>query len=134
MRNDFRYSISDCFDTYPLCSSNRNLEKLGEEMDELQRSIANNRDIGLTKIYNLVNAQTADGSDIDSLRRIHEKIDREVAKAYGFDIEIGEYELAEFQGLLQWGPPSSQRIEILQLLLAENQRQHDEGVIEWPTK
>jgi hypothetical protein len=65
---------------------------------------------------------------------LHEKIDREVAKAYGFDIEIGEYELAEFQGLLQWGPPSSQRIEILQLLLAENQRQHDEGVIEWPTK
>jgi hypothetical protein len=134
MRNDFRYSITDCFDTFPFCSTNKELEKLGKELDELQRDIAINREIGLTKLYNLVNAKSTKDSDIDSLRKLHEKIDREVAKAYGFDIEIGEYELAEFQGLLQWGPPSSQRIEILQLLLAENQRQHDEGVIEWPTK
>jgi hypothetical protein len=134
MRNDFRYSISDCFETFPFCLSNENLEQLGEELDELQRSIANNREIGLTKIYNLVNSDTCHDADIKRLQKVHEKIDREVVKTFGFDIEIGEYELADFQGLAQWGPPTNQRIEILQLLLTENQRQHDEGVIEWPTK
>ena len=82
----------------------------------------------------MVNAENQNEADIILLRNLHEKIDREVVNAFGFDIEIGEYELAEFQGLLQWGPPAGQRIEILQLLLAENQRQHDEGVVEWPTK
>ena len=59
---------------------------------------------------------------------------REVIKAYGFDLELDHFEIAEFKGQPQWGPPASQRIEILQLLLAENQRQQVEGVIEWPTK
>jgi hypothetical protein len=68
------------------------------------------------------------------LRGVHEQIDREVMKAFGFDIELGEFEIAEFKGQAQWGPPASQRIEILQLLLAENKRQQVEGVIEWPTK
>jgi hypothetical protein len=134
MRNDFRYSISDCFDSFPLCAASVSLENLGRDLDLLQRKIADNRNIGLTKIYGFVNSENSQDADIIQLRELHEKIDREVARAFGFDIEIGEYELAEFQGLLQWGPPSSQRIEILQLLLAENQRQHDEGAIEWPTK
>ena len=134
MRNDFRYSISDCFDTFPFCISNKMLDKSGKDLDEMQRVLAIQRDIGLTKLYNLVNSQSCEDPDIKLLRTLHEKIDREVIKSFGFKIEIGEYELAEFQGLLQWGPPASQRIEILQLLLAENQRQHNEGVIEWLTK
>jgi hypothetical protein len=134
MRDDFRYSISDCFDTFPFCISNKTLDKLGKDLDEKQRVLAIKRDIGLTKLYNLVNSQSCEDPDIKLLRALHEKIDREVIKAFGLKIEIGEYELAEFKGLLQWGPPASQRIEILQLLLAENQRQHSEGVIEWPTK
>ena len=99
----------------------------------MQRALATQRDIGLTKLYNLVNSDVCD-DDVKELRATHEEIDREVARAFGFDIEIGVYELAEFKGLLQWGPPAEQRNEILQLLLAENQRQHSEGVIEWPTK
>ena len=134
MQDRFRYSISDCFGTFPLCIANEELGILGEELDILQRVTAKNRKIGLTKLYNLVNAENQNEADIILLRNLHEKIDREVVNAFGFDIEIGEYELAEFQGLLQWGPPAGQRIEILQLLLAENQRQHDEGVVEWPTK
>ncbi len=134
MRNDFRYSITDCFDTFPFCISTSELERLGEDLDRMQRDIAINRDIGLTKLYNLVNSYSCEDRDIILLRALHEKIDREVASAFGLKIEIGEYEFAEFEGLIQWGPPENQRIEILQLLLAENQRQQIEGVIEWPTK
>jgi type I restriction-modification system DNA methylase subunit len=134
MRDDFRYSISDCFDTFPFCISNKTLDKLGKELDEMQRALAIQRDIGLTKLYNLVNSDVCDDRDVKELRAVHEKIDREVIKAFGFSLTLGKYEVAEFKGLSQWGPPEGQRIEILQLLLAENQRQHSEGVIEWPTK
>ena len=134
MRNDFRYSITDCFDTFPFCHGTSDLETLGENLDRVQRDIAKNRDFGLTKLYNLVNNQSCEDSDIKKLRKLLEEIDREVIRSFGLKIKLANYEFAEFEGLLQWGPPAGQRIEILQLLLAENQRQHDEGVIEWPTK
>jgi hypothetical protein len=103
-------------------------------LDALQREVAIQKDIGLTKLYTLVNTASCHDVDVVKLREIHEQIDREVIKAYGFDIELGQFEIAEFKGQPQWGPPASQRIEILQLLLAENQRQQIEGVIEWPAK
>jgi len=134
MRNDFRYAISDCFDTFPFPNSTGPLGSLGKKLDVLQRKIAIQRNIGLTKLYTLVNTLGCTDADIVELRDIHEKIDREVIKAYGFDIELDHFEIAEFKGQPQWGPSASQRIEILQLLLAENQRQQVEGVIEWPTK
>lgn len=134
MRNDYRYAISDCFDTFPFPKKIQGLEKLGKSLDESQRAIALERDIGLTKLYTLVNTPSCKDADIVKLRDVHEQIDREVMKAFGFDIELGEFEIAEFKGQAQWGPPASQRIEILQLLLAENKRQQVEGVIEWPTK
>jgi type I restriction-modification system DNA methylase subunit len=134
MRNDFRYAITDCFDTFPFPHMTTKLEVLGQSLDDLQRQIALKRDIGLTKLYTLVNSVSCNDVDIVKLRNLHEAIDREVVRAFGFKIDLGHFEIAEFKGQPQWGPPDSQRIEILQLLLAENQRQQVEGVIEWPTK
>jgi hypothetical protein len=134
MRNDFRYAIGDCFDTFPFPEATKKLDSLGRDLDALQREIAIEKNIGLTKLYTLVNTASCNDVDVVKLREIHEQIDREVIKAYGFDIELGQFEIAEFKGQPQWGPPSSHRIEILQLLLAENQRQQIEGVIEWPAK
>lgn len=134
MRNDYRYSISDCFDTFPLPAPTKPLESLGKKLDSLQKEIALNRNIGLTKLYTLVNLTDCKDQDILQLRELHEQIDREVALAYKFDIELGEFEISDFKGQPQWGPPQSQRIEILQLLLAENNRQHSKGAIQWPVK
>lgn len=130
----FRYSISDCFDTFPLPTPTKPLESLGEKLDSLQKEIALNRNIGLTKLYSLVNSTDCKDQDILQLREIHEQIDREVALAYKFEIELGKFEISDFKGQPQWGPPESQRIEILQLLLAENNRQHSKGAIKWPVK
>jgi hypothetical protein len=132
MRGDFRYSLSDCFETFPLPEGTLELDKFGREIDELQRSIALDRSIGLTKIYGLINKGISSDADILKLKNLHESLDRAVVRAYGFDIELGPYELSNFRNVQQWGPPASQRIEILQLLLAENVRQQAEGVIEWP--
>lgn len=134
MRNDYRYSISDCFDTFPLPAPTKPLESLGEKLDSLQKKMAINRNVGLTKLYSLVNSTTCMDEDIIQLRKLHEQIDREVALAYKFDIELGEFEISDFKGQPQWGPPQSQRIEILQLLLAENNRQYSKGAIQWPVK
>jgi type I restriction-modification system DNA methylase subunit len=130
----FRYTISDCYDTFPFPRATKEIDVLGTKLDKLQRKLAIQRDIGLTKLYTLVNTPSCNDDDIVELREIHEQIDRAVVKAYGFQIELGEFEISEFKGQPQWGPPASQRIEILQLLLAENQRQQVEGVIEWPAK
>ena len=133
MRGDFRYSLSDCFETFPLPGRTDELEKLGRQLDELQREIALNRSIGLTKMYGLIHQGKSEDTDILALRKIHEDLDRALISAYGFDIQLGTYELSEFCDVQQWGPPASQRIEILQLLLAENARQQREGTIEWPS-
>jgi len=134
MRNDFRYTIADCFDTFPFLTPNKKLEDLGESLDGVQRSLAIQHNIGLTQIYNRVNDISCHETDIQELRLVHEKIDREVVKLFGFSIVLSEFEISEYEGLAQWGPPAGQRIEILQLLLAENQRQQREGVVEWQTK
>jgi len=134
MRNDFRYAITDCFDTFPFLAPNKKLEELGESLDDMQKNLAIQHDIGLTQLYNRVNDVSCHETGIQELRLVHEKIDREVVKLFGFSIELGEFEISEYEGLAQWGPPAGQRIEILQLLLAENQRQQREGVVEWQTK
>lgn len=133
MRGDFRYSLSDCFETFPLPKRTKELEQLGGKIDELQRSIALDRSIGLTKIYGLINKGNSVDIDILKLRQLHEVLDNAVIAAYGFDIDLGPYELSDFCNVQQWGPPASQRIEILQLLLAENVRQQKEGSNEWPS-
>ena len=68
MRNDYRYAITDCFDTFPFCFSNKMLDKLGEELDGMQRDLAIQRDIGLTELYTLVNAISCNEQDILDLR------------------------------------------------------------------
>jgi hypothetical protein len=133
MQERYRYSLSDCYETFPLPERTSELEKFGREIDELQRSIALDRSIGLTKIYGLINKGNSSDADILKLKNLHEGLDRAAVSAYGFNIELGPYELSNFCNVQQWGPPASQRIEILQLLLAENVRQQAEGVIEWPS-
>jgi hypothetical protein len=129
-----RYSITDVFRTFPFVRPTELAQSLGKELHGTQMRIAEEYELGLTEIYNKVNSMDSLESWVRELRDIHEKIDRYFVDLYGFNLNLGTYEVAEFEKTLQWGPPASQRIEILQLLLAENQRQQVEGVIEWPTK
>ena len=131
----FRYSISDGADTFPFPQRTDGLSDLGKKLHRLQMEIAKKEELGITKIYNLVNSNIRDVPEwITRLRELHEEIDIQLLKNFGFDLQVGSYETSEFKYVEQWGPPASQRIEILQLLLAENQRQQIEGVIEWPAK
>lgn len=135
MDTRFRYSISDGVDTFPFPKRREGLKELGKELHLLQLRTAKNQELGITKIYSLVNSIDDDvDAEIGALRKLHREIDEQVLKNFDFELELGPYESSEFKYVVQWGPPASQRIEILQLLLAENQRQQVEGVIEWPAK
>ena len=87
MRNDPRYTPSDVFDTFPRPEPNERLAGIGMTLDTERREIMLRRDLGLTKLYNLVNdpdiADSAD-ADIARMREIHVELDRAVMDAYGW--------------------------------------------------
>jgi hypothetical protein len=55
MRNDPRYTPSDVFETFPRPTSTQWLAAVGRTLDAERREIMIHRDLGLTKLYNLVN-------------------------------------------------------------------------------
>ena len=55
MRNDPSYTPSDVFDTFPRPEPTERLAEIGRTLDTERREIMLRRDLGLTKLYNLVN-------------------------------------------------------------------------------
>jgi len=131
MRNDFRYVLSDCYNTFPFPESSPELESMGRELDQMQRQIADKYSIGLTKIYSEFHSENVTTPEILKLRKLHQKIDFEILKLYDFEEIADDYEVSEFEGLNQWGPHSRHRQRLMQFLLLENQRQNANGVREW---
>ena len=93
--------------------------------DILRREIMLRRDLGLTKLYNLINdPDIADESDDDvaKLRAIHLELDRAVMDAYGWtdvDLDPGFHTYRQMQ---RWTVSPAARVEILDRLLEENHR------------
>ena len=90
LKQDLNYAPSDCFFTYPFPSadpaaSNARLDKVGEALYELRRTVMRERHQGLTETYNqLKNPDVADAT-LDRLRDLHVEMDRAVLAAYGWD-------------------------------------------------
>ena len=55
METRVRYTPSDVFETFPLPEPTDRLEQVGPLLDDERREIMLRRDLGLTKLYNLVN-------------------------------------------------------------------------------
>jgi len=85
MKDDLRYTPTDCFETFPLPKSfetNERLETVGKEYYgfRAQLMIANNE--GLTKTYNRFHDPNERSSEIKKLRDLHDAMDRAVLDAY----------------------------------------------------
>ena len=95
MRNDPRYTPSDVFETFPLALSTSCLDQIGRALDEERRELMLRRNLGLTKLYNLVNdPEISDASDTDiaRMRAIHVELDEAVMAAYDWsDIPLGKW-------------------------------------------
>jgi len=125
MRNDPRYTPSDVFETFGRPAPTDWLDKIGRRLDTERREIMLRRQLGLTRLYNLVNdpdiADEAD-EDVANLRSIHVELDRAVMDAYGWtDVDL-DHGFHTYRHMQRWTVSPVARVEILDRLLEENHR------------
>jgi hypothetical protein len=88
MKDDLRYTPSDCFRTFPFperFETDATLEATGEAYHAFRAELMINCDEGLTKTYNRFHARGENASDIARLRVLHTGLDASVLRAYGWD-------------------------------------------------
>jgi len=123
MRNDPRYTPSDVFETFPRPPITEALKGVGRTLDQERRQIMSRRDLGLTRLYNLVNdpaLHSAADVDVARIRAIHVELDRIVMAAFGWsDIELA-HGFYSHRKMVRWTVSPSARVEILDRLLEEN--------------
>jgi len=103
MKDDLRYSPSDCFETFPLppdWRTNAALEDIGRRYHEFRARLMIDTKKGMTKTYNDFHDEGCDSAGIAELRRLHAEMDAAVWRAYGWE---GEPPRCEF--LPDWPPP-----------------------------
>ncbi len=125
LRNDPRYTPSDVFETFPRPDTTGSLELAGRALDEERREIMLRRDLGLTKLYNLVNDPTVLNTvdpDVARIREIHAELDRRVLDAYGWSDLALDHGFHTYRKMLRWSVCPAARVEILDRLLEENHR------------
>jgi hypothetical protein len=130
LREDPRYSVSDCFMTFPLLQgSNFPLtESLGRSYHLTRSEIMQARRTGLTTIYNLYHNRGEQSADIARLRALHEKMDQAVAAAYGWsDLDLGHDFHSTKQGE-RYTLSEPARRTVLDRLLALNHQRYEEEV------
>ncbi len=85
IRTELRYSHTDCCYTFPLPRFTSSLDSLGEQLDSLRATCKCERVISINKLMDLVHDPKENSIDIQTLRKIHEKIDRAILLDYGWD-------------------------------------------------
>lgn len=125
MRTDISYSPSDVFLTLARPEPTDGLDSVAKALDGERREIMLRRGLGLTSLYNLINAPEADGTidrDIARLRDIHVELDHEVMAAYGWaDVSL-DHGFHTYRKMERWTVSPAARVEILDRLLEENHR------------
>jgi hypothetical protein len=92
MKDDLRYTPSDCFETFPFprgWESDAALEHIGSRYHERRAEVMKARWEGLTKTYNRFHDPQCTDDDIEALRALHAEMDRAVLAAYGWtDLDL----------------------------------------------
>lgn len=125
MRTDATYTPSSVFLPFPRPESTPELEAVGRVLDEERSEIMLRRQLGLTKLYNLVNdPELPDAADPDvaRLRQIHRELDAAVAAAYGWGDITLDHGFYTYKQITRYSISPAARVEILDRLLAENHR------------
>ncbi|WP_199176283.1 DNA methyltransferase [Actinomyces qiguomingii] len=120
-----RYIPTTVFLTFPRPEATPELDAIGRTLDAERREIMLRRQLGLTKLYNLVNdPELAAGQDpdVDRMRAIHVELDAAVAAAYGWDDLDLTHGFHTYRQMTRWTIPPATRVEVLDRLLEENHR------------
>jgi Eco57I restriction-modification methylase/restriction-modification enzyme MmeI-like protein len=131
MKDDLRYTPSDCFRTFPFAAdfeSDERLHEAGSAYHNFRAAMMVERNEGLTKTYNRFHDRNERSSDAVRLRQLHADMDAAVLRAYGWHDLAGrafpefiDQEVDEGRGSstrLDW--PAALKDETLARLLALN--------------
>jgi len=131
MKDDLRYTASDCFVTFPFPAgweSNTALTDLGARYHAhraamMARTIDTKRPEGLTATYNRFHDVNERAPDVPTLRALHAAIDRAVLDAYRWDDVRPTYDFrAQLDERVRYTWDDGTRDEVLARLLEENRR------------
>ena len=143
MKDDLRYTPSDCFETFPFptaWATRKNLEAPGKAYYDYRVALMIDNNEGLTKTYNRFHDPNEDSPAIAKLRDLHAAMDRAVLDAYGWqdiptdcefllDYEIDEEEWGTKKKPYRYRWPNEVRDEVLARLLELNaERAEMDGV------
>ncbi|MEU3921316.1 DNA methyltransferase [Streptomyces sp. NPDC029004] len=120
-----RYAPSDVFETFPRPKPTKRLIESGKILEAERREIMLRRDLGLTKLYNLINDPDityAADPDVARMREIHVELDQAVMDAYGWSDVPLEHGFHTYRQMRRWTVSPTARVEILDRLLEENHR------------
>jgi hypothetical protein len=124
LKGDLRYTPSDVYETLSRPAATASTKKAGMVLDEARCGVMADRQIGLTKLYNMIHDSSIEDQDIKALRDAHVSVDEAVSEAYDWsdlNLRHGFYNTER-------GPrftfESFVRIEILDRLLALNHLQY----------
>ncbi|MDM9383357.1 class I SAM-dependent DNA methyltransferase [Chlorogloeopsis sp. ULAP01] len=87
MKDDLRYTPSDCFETFPFhenWETNPTLEAIGKEYYEYRAALMVRNNQGLTDTYNRFHDPDEYDPEILKLRELHTAMDKAVLDAYGW--------------------------------------------------
>ncbi len=130
MRNDLRYTPSDCFLTFPMPTSVHTMGDAGAEYAQVRQEALSARGIGLTKLYNLFHRSEERSEEVGQLRLRRERLDNVVTAAYGWtdlDLDHGFHQTK--QGL-RYTISEPARVEVLDRLLELNHERYAQEVKE----
>lgn len=120
-----RYTPSDVFETFPRPNATDWLERIGRTLDADRRSVMLRRQVGLTKLYSIINNPLIlnnSDPDVARMRAIHVELDKSVVDAYGWsDIPL-DHGFHTYRQMQRWTVSPAARVEILDRLLEENHR------------
>ena len=134
MKDDLRYTPSDCFETFPFpigWISSPTLEAAGRAYYEHRAALMVGNGEGLTKTYNRFHDPYENDAGIQRLRDLHAEMDQTVLRAYGWDdipteceflldYEIDEEEWGSKRKPYHYRWPDNVRDEVLARLIALN--------------
>ena len=142
MKDDLRYTPSDCFETFPFpegWQAHPALETAGKTYYEFRAKLMVDINLGLTKTYNRFHDPDEHDPAILRLRELHAAMDRAVLDAYGWadiptDCEfIPDFVETDDEGntiekSIRYRWPDAVRDEVLARLLALNEARHKQEV------
>lgn len=94
MGEAIRYSVSECFGTFPFPQRDPStivpaIERIGKLVDEARAAFLTEQNTGITAVYNRLKDPAENDPSIRGLRELHEAMDRAVLEAYGWsDLEV----------------------------------------------